>query len=77
MEGGFKGDLEGDLLKSLELDRKEEGLYSLSYLKVYPFTSFMAEVGGALGLFLGLSFLSFWDMFVDATNWCIGRKMTF
>ena len=45
--------------------------------EVYPFTSFMAEVGGALGLFLGLSFLSFWDMFVDATNWCIGKKLSF
>ena len=44
--------------------------------EVYPFTSFLAEVGGALGLFLGLSFLSFWDMFVDATNWCMANKMS-
>ena len=45
--------------------------------EVYPFTSFLAEVGGALGLFLGLSLLSFWDMFVDLTNWCMANKMSF
>ena len=27
----------------------------------YPFTSFVAEFGGALGLFLGFSFLNLWD----------------
>ena len=29
---------------------------------VYPFTSLVAEVGGALGLFLGFSFLMIWDI---------------
>ena len=29
---------------------------------VYPFTSLVAEVGGALGLFLGFSFLMLWDV---------------
>ena len=28
---------------------------------VYPFESFMAEFGGALGLFLGVSFMTIWD----------------
>ena len=28
---------------------------------VYPFQSFMAEFGGALGLFLGVSFMTIWD----------------
>ena len=29
----------------------------------YPFPSFLAEVGGALGLFLGYSFMTCWDLF--------------
>ena len=29
---------------------------------VYPLSSFVAEVGGTLGLFLGFSFLALWDM---------------
>ena len=29
---------------------------------VYPFESLVAEVGGALGLFLGFSFLMIWDV---------------
>ena len=28
---------------------------------VYPFESFVAEFGGALGLFLGVSFMTIWD----------------
>ena len=28
---------------------------------VYPFESFMAEFGEALGLFLGVSFMTIWD----------------
>ena len=28
---------------------------------VYPFNSFVAEFGGAMGLFLGFSFLMIWD----------------
>ena len=29
----------------------------------YGFTSFLAEFGGALGLFLGFSFFSLWELF--------------
>ena len=29
---------------------------------VYPLDSFIAEFGGALGLFLGFSFLMIWDL---------------
>ena len=28
----------------------------------YPLFSFIAEFGGALGLFLGFSFMMFWDI---------------
>ena len=28
---------------------------------VYPFSSLVAEVGGVLGLFLGVSFMTIWD----------------
>ena len=28
----------------------------------YPFYSLLAEFGGALGLFLGFSFMTFWDL---------------
>ena len=30
---------------------------------VYPLMSFVSEFGGGLGLFLGFSFLTFWDGF--------------
>ena len=32
---------------------------------IYPFESFLAEFGGCLGLFLGVSFLSFWDILLE------------
>ena len=31
--------------------------------KLYSFTSFIAEFGGALGLFVGFSFLTFFDLY--------------
>ena len=37
-----------------QVTRKEE-------VYMYPFRSFLAEFGGALGLFLGFSFLTVWD----------------
>ena len=35
---------------------------------LYPETSFLAEVGGALGMFLGFSFLGLWDLFVTGLD---------
>ena len=32
---------------------------------LYPFTSFLGEFGGSLGLFLGFSFLTIWDFFLS------------
>ena len=40
---------------SNSLTIKEEAL-------LYPFDSFLAEFGGSLGLFLGFSFLTVWDI---------------
>ena len=41
---------------STEVTVKEEVL-------IYPITSFLAEVGGSLGMFLGFSLLMVWDVF--------------
>ena len=35
---------------------------------VYPLSSFIAEFGGALGLFLGFSFMMVWDALLVAAN---------
>ena len=31
-------------------------------VEVYPFESFISEFGGALGLFIGFSFMMIWDL---------------
>ena len=40
---------------------------------LYPFESFLAEFGGSLGLFLGFSFLTIWDIFVSILRILIQR----
>ena len=40
---------------------------------LYPFESFLAEFGGSLGLFLGFSFLTIWDIFVSILRIFIQR----
>ena len=35
---------------------------------VYPFTSFVSEFGGALGLFLGFSFFMLWDWIIKLVH---------
>ena len=37
---------------------------------LYPFTSFLAEFGGALGLFLGFSFVMAWDLILSILHCC-------
>ena len=65
----LKYKLEGDQLPTSYLS--QNFLFSLNSvsnntfveteLLVYPWTSLVAEFGGSLGLFLGVSFMSLWD----------------
>ena len=32
-------------------------------IQIYPFISFICDLGGSLGLFVGFSFLTLWDFF--------------
>ena len=32
-------------------------------IQIYPFVSFICDLGGSLGLFVGFSFLTLWDFF--------------
>ena len=41
---------------------------------VYPFSSFLAEFGGALGLFVGFSFMVLWDLMQVAFNIIFMKK---
>ena len=54
MKGLTDGFGVGMMFPSTEVTLEEEEF-------VYPFVSFVAEFGGALGLFLGFSFLMVWD----------------
>ena len=41
---------------------------------IYPWQSLVAEFGGALGLFLGFSFLTIWDLVIDFRCFKIANK---
>ena len=41
---------------------------------IYPITSFLAEAGGALGLFLGFNFMMVWD-FIEAIILMVSKKI--
>ena len=41
---------------------------------VYPFESFIAEFGGSLGLFLGVSFMTIWDGIKSVFLWAMKLK---
>ena len=43
---------------------------------VYTFSSLLAEFGGALGLFLGFSFLWVWDLLQILINFLVENKRT-
>ena len=42
-------------------------------VEVYPFLSFVSEFGGALGLFLGFSFMMLWDL-IEMFSKCLVSK---
>ena len=51
----------------------------LTEQEAYPFLSFVADVGGILGLFIGFNFLMVWGMIVKAVPYflksrCFVRK---
>ena len=41
---------------------------------VFPFQSFLAEFGGALGLFLGFSLMTIWDGMMGMMIWVMALK---
>ena len=43
-------------------------------VEVYPFQSFVSEFGGALGLFLGFSFMMLWDL-IETSSKCLLSKL--
>ena len=51
----------GSTLTTTEITVEEEQ-------SVYPEVSFLAEFGGALGMFLGFSFMMIWDCFSSLLN---------
>ena len=42
---------------------------------VYPTMSFVSELGGSLGLFIGFSFLTIWDYFDTILHFCQARLL--
>jgi hypothetical protein len=41
---------------------------------LYPIESFVSEFGGALGLFLGFSFIMVWDVIILLFQYCLKSK---
>ena len=41
---------------------------------IYSVESFISEFGGAMGLFLGFSFIMLWDLLVLSTMYCFKTK---
>ena len=52
----------------------DENVIELKEVLFYPIESLIAEFGGALGLFVGFSFMMFWDIIELLMTWI--RKLT-
>ena len=60
--------------RTMHLIRSSNDVLVKTEQLVYPFSSFLAEFGGALGLFLGFSFLWVWDVIQIFTKFIFENK---
>ena len=61
MEGPVEADVVDNSYFSVGLWMVSTDLTLLTVIPVYPWTSLLAEFGGAVGLFFGLSMVTLWD----------------
>ena len=64
----------GDDHRMLMLVRTNDYVLVKTDHLVYSFSSFLAEFGGALGLFLGFSFIMVWDWLLLASGFIVDKK---
>ena len=50
-----------------------KGFRKRKEVEVYPLESFISEFGGALGLFVGFSFMMIWDIFELSLTFLIAK----
>ena len=60
--------------RTMKLIRSTNDVFVKTEQFVYPFSSFLAEFGGALGLFLGFSFMWMWDVLQIFVNFFFENK---
>ena len=58
---------------TLQISFSKSSIIQRKELLVYPLTSFVAEFGGTLGLFLGFSFLALWDLLEKLIKFIINK----
>ena len=62
----FQGQTVGDCVALGAVEDLNSSLFQVEKEElIYPWQSLVAEVGGALGLFLGFSFIAIWDSLVS------------
>ena len=63
----MKYDMKRTTIPGIVLRLSESKVKSKTEKVIYPVESFISEVGGAMGLFLGFSFIMIWDLLVFST----------
>ena len=66
----MKYDMKKAKTPGIVLRLSESKVKSKTEKVIYPVESFISEVGGAMGLFLGFSFIMIWDLLVFSTMFC-------